>query len=97
MKCFLCSKLFYSISVHVRLVVARTIQAQTSGGGGSGVPQFDVEPGSAIVPMRVLIEPAERYLISTGYPEIFGESSTASTPQPRTSVSFIAVVATTTY
>lgn len=68
---------------HVRLVVARPIQAEST---ANGIPQFNVEPGSAIVPVRVLIDPAEleRYLISTGYPEIFGESSTASTPQTTT-------------
>ncbi|XP_036335629.1 patj homolog [Rhagoletis pomonella] len=64
---------------HVRLVVARPMEQSSPG-------QFSLEPGSAIVPTRVLVDPVEleRYLISTGYPEIFGESSTASTPQTTT-------------
>ncbi|XP_014094810.1 patj homolog [Bactrocera oleae] len=64
---------------HVRLVVARPMEQSSPG-------QFTLEPGSAIVPTRVLADPVEleRYLISTGYPEIFGESSTASTPQTTT-------------
>ncbi|XP_067643140.1 patj homolog [Eurosta solidaginis] len=64
---------------HVRLVVARPIEQSSPG-------QFALEPGSAIVPTRVLVDPVEleRYLISTGFPEIFGESSTASTPQTTT-------------
>ncbi|XP_068143393.1 patj homolog [Drosophila tropicalis] len=66
---------------HVRLVVARPLEQNVP------TPQYALEPaGSAVVPTRVLIDPAEleRYLISTGYPEIFGESSTASTPQTTT-------------
>ncbi|EDW17667.1 patj homolog [Drosophila mojavensis] len=65
---------------HVRLVVVRPIEQNLP------TPQYALEPGSAVVPTRVLSDPAEleRYLISTGYPEIFGESSTASTPQTTT-------------
>ncbi|KAM8709285.1 hypothetical protein ACLKA7_016141 [Drosophila subpalustris] len=65
---------------HVRLVVVRPIEQTMP------TPQYALEPGSAVVPTRVLVDPAEleRYLISTGYPEIFGESSTASTPQTTT-------------
>ncbi|EDW68896.1 patj homolog [Drosophila virilis] len=65
---------------HVRLVVVRPIEQNLP------TPQYALEPGSAVVPTRVLVDPAEleRYLISTGYPEIFGESSTASTPQTTT-------------
>ncbi|XP_064548948.1 patj homolog [Drosophila montana] len=65
---------------HVRLVVVRPIEQSLP------MPQYALEPGSAVVPTRVLVDPAEleRYLISTGYPEIFGESSTASTPQTTT-------------
>lgn len=65
---------------HVRLVVVRPIEQSMP------TPQYALEPGSAVVPTRVLVDPAEleRYLISTGYPEIFGESSTASTPQTTT-------------
>ncbi|XP_061401290.1 patj homolog [Musca vetustissima] len=64
---------------HVRLVVGRAIEQPSPVG-------FNLEPGSAIVPARVLVDRAEleRYLISTGYPEIFGESSNASTPQTTT-------------
>lgn len=48
--------------------------------------QLNVEPGSAVVPARVLQDPAEleRYLICSGYPEIFGDSSNTSTPQTTT-------------
>ncbi|XP_016966154.1 patj homolog [Drosophila biarmipes] len=65
---------------HVRLVVARPVEQNVP------TPQYALEPGTAVVPTRVLVDPAEleRYLISTGYPEIFGESSTASTPQTTT-------------
>ncbi|KAH8251025.1 hypothetical protein KR026_006404 [Drosophila bipectinata] len=65
---------------HVRLVVARPIEHNLP------TPQYALEPGTAVVPTRVLVDPVEleRYLISTGYPEIFGESSTASTPQTTT-------------
>ncbi|XP_030385662.1 patj homolog [Scaptodrosophila lebanonensis] len=65
---------------HVRLVVARPIEQSLP------TPQYGLEAGSAVVPTRVLVDPAEleRYLISTGYPELFGESSTASTPQTTT-------------
>ncbi|XP_017080233.1 patj homolog [Drosophila eugracilis] len=65
---------------HVRLVVARPVEHSVP------TPQYALEPGTAVVPTRVLVDPAEleRYLISTGYPEIFGESSTASTPQTTT-------------
>lgn len=58
---------------HVRLVVARPVDPMN-------VSQ-DSE-GSAIVPARLLSEPAEleRYLIAAGYPDIFGVSSTPSTP-----------------
>ncbi|KAH8366141.1 hypothetical protein KR093_009699 [Drosophila rubida] len=65
---------------HVRLVVVRPIEQTLP------TPQYALEPGSAVVPTRVLVDPAEleRYLISTGYPEIFGKSSTASTPQTTT-------------
>ncbi|XP_034483607.1 patj homolog isoform X2 [Drosophila innubila] len=65
---------------HVRLVVVRPIEQTMP------TPQYALEPGSAVVPTRVLVDPAEleRYLISIGYPEIFGESSTASTPQTTT-------------
>lgn len=63
---------------HVRLVVARPIE--------HALTKYELEPGCAIVPTRVLVDPMEleRYLISIGYPEIFGESSTASTPQTTT-------------
>lgn len=58
---------------HVRLVVARAVDPMN-------VSQ-DAE-GSAIVPARLLSEPAEleRYLIAAGYADIFGVSSTPSTP-----------------
>lgn len=64
---------------HVRLVVGRAIEHPSPIG-------LSLEPGSAVVPARVLVDRAEleRYLISTGYPEIFGESSNASTPQTTT-------------
>lgn len=64
---------------HVRLVVGRPIEHPSPIG-------LTLEPGSAVVPARVLVDRAEleRYLISTGYPEIFGESSNASTPQTTT-------------
>uniref|UniRef100_A0A1A9X3T8 Patj homolog n=1 Tax=Glossina brevipalpis TaxID=37001 RepID=A0A1A9X3T8_9MUSC len=64
---------------HVRLVVGRAIENPLPAG-------LNLEPGSAIVPARVLVDRAEleRYLISTGFPEIFGESSNASTPQTAT-------------
>ncbi|XP_055911101.1 patj homolog isoform X2 [Eupeodes corollae] len=63
---------------HVRLVVARPIEQVQ--------PKYEVEPGCATVPSRVLVDPIEleRFLIAAGYPEIFGESSTASTPQTTT-------------
>ncbi|XP_063701059.1 patj homolog [Culicoides brevitarsis] len=58
---------------HVRLVVARPAD-----------PSVDVEDveGSAIVPSRLIQDPYElkRYLADAGYPEIFGTSSTPSTP-----------------
>lgn len=65
---------------HVRLVVARPIDPILPG------MQYDIEPGSAVVPSRYLIDPSEleRYLVETGYPEIFGDSSCASTPQTTT-------------
>lgn len=58
---------------HVRLVVARAVDPMN-------VTQ-DSE-SSAIVPSRLLADPAEleRYLIAAGYPDIFGVSSTPSTP-----------------
>ncbi|GAB0086267.1 Patj [Sergentomyia squamirostris] len=58
---------------NVRLVVARPVDPMTA--------TQDVE-GTAIVPSRLLTDPAEleRYLIAAGYPEIFGETSTPSTP-----------------
>lgn len=64
---------------HVRLVVGRAIEHPSPIG-------LNLEPGSAVVPARVLVDRTEleRYLISTGYPEIFGESSNASTPQTTT-------------
>ncbi|KNC33530.1 Patj-like protein [Lucilia cuprina] len=64
---------------HVRLVVGRAIEHPSPIG-------LSLDPGSAVVPARVLVDRAEleRYLISTGYPEIFGESSNASTPQTTT-------------
>ncbi|XP_013111705.2 patj homolog [Stomoxys calcitrans] len=64
---------------HVRLVVGRAIEHPSPLG-------LNLEPGSAVVPARVLVDRSEleRYLISTGYPEIFGESSNASTPQTTT-------------
>lgn len=64
---------------HVRLVVGRAIEHPSPIG-------LNLEPGSAVVPARVLVDRAEleRYLISTGFPEIFGESSNASTPQTTT-------------
>ncbi|XP_055841787.1 patj homolog [Episyrphus balteatus] len=63
---------------HVRLVVARPIEQVQ--------PKYELEPGCATVPSRVLVDPIEleRFLIAAGYPEIFGESSTASTPQTTT-------------
>lgn len=65
---------------HVRLVVARPIDPILPG------MQYDVEPGTAVVPSRYLIDPTEleRYLIESGFPEIFGDSSCASTPQTTT-------------
>uniref|UniRef100_A0A1B0BQX7 PDZ domain-containing protein n=1 Tax=Glossina palpalis gambiensis TaxID=67801 RepID=A0A1B0BQX7_9MUSC len=71
---------------HVRLEVGRAIENPLPTG-------LNLEPGSAIVPARVLVDRAEleRYLISTGFPEIFGESSNASTPkrQPKMNVLYI--------
>lgn len=63
---------------HVRLVVARPIEQVQ--------PKYELEPGCATVPSRVLADPLEleRFLIAAGFPEIFGESSTASTPQTTT-------------
>lgn len=65
---------------HVRLVVVRPIEQNLP------TPQYALDPGTCVVPTRVLVDPAEleRYLISIGFPEIFGESSTASTPQTTT-------------
>uniref|UniRef100_A0A1L8DWB4 Putative pdz domain-containing protein n=1 Tax=Nyssomyia neivai TaxID=330878 RepID=A0A1L8DWB4_9DIPT len=58
---------------HVRLVVARPVDPMTAA--------QDVE-GTAIVPSRLLTDPVEleRYLIAAGYPDIFGDTSTPSTP-----------------
>lgn len=60
---------------HVRLVVARPIDPIRSA--------QDVD-GSAIVPSRLMNDPVEleRYLTAAGYPEIFGVTSTPSTPTP---------------
>lgn len=58
---------------HVRLVVARPVDPMNVSQEGEG---------SAIVPARLLSDPGEleRYLIAAGYPDIFGVSSTPSTP-----------------
>lgn len=60
---------------HVRLVVARPIDPLRSA--------QDVE-GSAIVPSRLMNDPVEleRYLTAAGYSDIFGTTSTPSTPTP---------------
>uniref|UniRef100_A0A336KF46 CSON006531 protein n=3 Tax=Culicoides sonorensis TaxID=179676 RepID=A0A336KF46_CULSO len=60
---------------HVRLVVARPVDPLTSA-------QVEDVEGSAIVPSRLIQDPYElkRYLADAGYPEIFGASSTPSTP-----------------
>lgn len=59
---------------HVRLVVARPVDPLKT--------NQDVDGGAAIVPSRLLADPQElhRYLIAAGYPDIFGASSTPSTP-----------------
>lgn len=60
---------------HVRLVVARPVDPLTSA-------EIEDVDGSAIVPSRLVQDPYElkRYLADAGYPEIFGVSSTPSTP-----------------
>lgn len=65
---------------HVRLVVARPVDPMFTG------IQYDIEPGTVIVPSRYLINPTElqQYLIECGNPDIFGENSCASTPQTTT-------------
>lgn len=62
---------------HVRLVVARPVDPMQM--------HQDVE-GSAIIPSHLLADPQElqRYLAEAGYPDIFGSSSTASTPSVQT-------------
>ncbi|CRK94996.1 CLUMA_CG008482, isoform A [Clunio marinus] len=59
---------------HVRLVVARAVDPLKT--------NQDVDGNAAIVPSRLLNDPYElnRYLIAAGYPEIFGTSSTPSSP-----------------
>lgn len=59
---------------HVRLVVARPVDPLKT--------NQDVDGGAAIIPSRLLADPQElhRYLIAAGYPDIFGASSTPSTP-----------------
>lgn len=59
---------------HVRLVVARAVDPMKT--------NQDVDGNAAIVPSRLLSDPYElnRYLIAAGYPEIFGPTSTPSTP-----------------
>lgn len=59
---------------HVRLVVARAVDPLKT--------NQDVDGGAAIVPSRLLADPQElhRYLIAAGYPEIFGPTSSPSTP-----------------
>ena len=60
---------------HVRLVVARAVDPLKT--------NQDVDGGAAIVPSRLLAEPRElhHYLIAAGYSDIFGPSSTPSSPQ----------------
>lgn len=67
---------------HVRLVVARPVDPLRTH------PDVD---GSAIVPSRLMNDPneLERYLVAAGYPEIFGVSSTPSTPTPTLNNRFI--------
>lgn len=59
---------------HVRLVVARAVDPLKT--------NQDVDGGAAIVPSRLLADPYElnRYLVAAGYPDIFGPSSTPSSP-----------------
>lgn len=59
---------------HVRLVVARPVDPLKT--------HRDVDGGAAIVPSRLLADPLElqRYLMSAGYPDIFGPVSTPSSP-----------------
>lgn len=59
---------------HVRLVVARAVDPLKA--------NQDVDGDSAIIPSRLLADPQElqRYLIAAGYPDIFGPTSTPSTP-----------------
>ena len=59
---------------HVRLVVARAVDPLKT--------NQDVDGGAAIVPSRLLAEPRElhHYLIAAGYSDIFGPSSTPSSP-----------------
>lgn len=59
---------------HVRLVVARSVDPMKT--------NQDVDGDSAIVPSRLLADPQElyKYLIAAGYPDIFGPTSTPSTP-----------------
>ncbi|XP_055372920.1 patj homolog [Condylostylus longicornis] len=67
---------------HVRLVVARPVEQI--------LPKYELELNCAIVPSRVVLDPneLERYLIAAGYPDIFGENSTPSTPQEGCEVRF---------
>lgn len=59
---------------HVRLVVARAVDPLKT--------NQDVDGGAAIVPSRLLAEPHElqRYLLAAGYPDIFGPTSSPSSP-----------------
>ena len=59
---------------HVRLVVARAVDPLKT--------NQDVDGGAAIVPSRLLADPVElqRYLVAAGYPDIFGPTSTPSSP-----------------
>lgn len=63
---------------HVRLVVARSVDPLKA--------NQDVDGDSAIIPSRLLADPHElqRYLIAAGYPDIFGPTSTPSTPSLQT-------------
>lgn len=62
---------------HVRLVVARPIDP---------MQMHQNMEGSAIIPSHLLADPQElqRYLTEAGYPDIFGVSSTVSTPSVQT-------------
>lgn len=59
---------------HVRLVVARPVDQLR--------PKYEANNGCAIVPSRIVMDPVEleKYLVSAGYPEIFSNNSSPSTP-----------------